>query len=339
VRCANDVCLVKMERVHEGNHAVGTGGDTGIKAWYALRQPHSKKINRIYSGGAGKVLQVIAPRIGGADEAVNQDKRRAIANLDIVHTRTAIGCLVEWNLYPTILKLTGIACCCHPRGQAHVDLPHYNWSAFGPRYDPITEMVNCEQRMPDSRWNWQEKLGIRRNQSFENLTKVFGEIFKQPFTEGRLHGGQFRCGGVGCASEEMVGFRNPNEAFGWGCSSEYSFEVMDGSVTVMVAKEEELGKGAVGEEWVGIASESCTIQRDIDGKSDGYKGLYAVVIMCGVEGDGGAEGETGGEDGQVEVVVEPVEGGEDIFALADAAVVFAVAEANRAEVEAEDGQA
>jgi len=137
----------------------------------------------------------------------------------------------------------------------------------------------------------------------------------------------------------MVGFRNPNEAFGWGCSSEYSFEVMDGSVTVMVAKEEELGKGAVGEEWVGIASESCTIQRDIDGKSDGYKGLYAVVIMCGVEGDGGAEGETGGEDGQVEVVVEPVEGGEDIFALADAAVVFAVAEANRAEVEAEDGQA
>ena len=65
----------------------------------------------------------------------------------------------------------------------------------------------------------------------------------------------------------------------------------------------------------------------------------AGISAAGAEAHVGAEGEAGEEDGPMEVLGDPCEGGADVFLFAVSVVEEAFAAADAAEVEAEDGQA
>lgn len=103
---------------------------------------------------------------------------------------------------------------------------------------------------------------------------------------------------------------------------------------VASSADEELGHRAMGEEGVAVVASF-----GMDGKAEGDGAFDADVATGNAQADVGAEGESGEEDGEVQMLVEPVEGGADVVLLAAAVVMSAFAEPGAAEVEAEDGKA
>ena len=102
----------------------------------------------------------------------------------------------------------------------------------------------------------------------------------------------------------------------------------------MVAADEELGRGALREEAVGVVSPG-----GVDRQTQCDQPSNARIATAGAQANLCAEGESGEENGTMELRVEPVERGAHVFLLAVAVVVLSLAEANAAKVEAQHGQA
>jgi len=125
---------------------------------------------------------------------------------------------------------------------------------------------------------------------------------------------------------------DPEELFGLGGAGEYGFHDVAGTVYVVIAADKKLGLIAAGKEAVGVVAASGA-----HGDAESDEAFDARVAAAGAEADVRAEGEAGEEDGLVEAVFYPGEGGFDVILLAAAFVVYAFAEAGAAKVEAEYG--
>jgi hypothetical protein len=132
----------------------------------------------------------------------------------------------------------------------------------------------------------------------------------------------------------VVGSFDPEELLRlWGFF-EYSLHNIAWAVLIVIAADEELGLRAVRKEAVGVVA-ACRA----DGDTETDEPFDAWISAAGAEPYVGAEREAGEEDGQVQVLLEPVEGGFDVVLFASALIVRAFAEAGAAKVEAKDGKA
>ena len=107
-----------------------------------------------------------------------------------------------------------------------------------------------------------------------------------------------------------------------------------GAELVAGSADEELGNCAIGEKFVAVVTAF-----GVNGESEGDGSFDAEVGTNNAQADVGAEGESGEENRQAEILVEPVESGADVVLLAASVIVPALAEACSAKVEAKDGKA
>lgn len=135
-------------------------------------------------------------------------------------------------------------------------------------------------------------------------------------------------------NEEVVGVLNPDKLFGITRAGDGGFDLRARAVQVAGAADEELGLGAIAEE-----AEIVVAAFGVDGQAESDKAGNARIATANLEADPGAEGESGKEDGAMELAVEPVERGADVVLFALAGIVNAFAQSGAAEVEAQDGQA
>ena len=160
------------------------------------------------------------------------------------------------------------------------------------------------------------------------------ELGAEPGVDLVAHEVELGAGGGGDALEEVLGAFDPDHALGFGCVGEDGFHDVAWAELVVIARDEELGHDAAGKEAVGVVA---TV--GADGKAEADEALDADVPAAGTQADVGAEGEAGKEDGEFEIVFEPAERGANVVLLAVAMVECAFAEADAAEVEAQDGKA
>lgn len=142
------------------------------------------------------------------------------------------------------------------------------------------------------------------------------------------------CGRTGDTLEEVVGSGNEDEARGWGHGFRGTGEIGGGAELVVVPAEEEFRSGAGLEELVGVVAAGGA-----DGKAETNASDDARISATGTQADVGAEREAGEEDRPMEVSGHPAERGSDVVLFAVTSVKEAFAEANAAEVEANDRQA
>jgi hypothetical protein len=133
--------------------------------------------------------------------------------------------------------------------------------------------------------------------------------------------------------KEVVGAGNPDQLFGLAGEGDCGLDVGNGAVLISRAADEELGLGAIAQE-----AEVVVAAFGVDGKPESDEARNARIAAADLEADPGAEGESGEEDGAMELAVEPVDGGTNVVLLAAAVIVGALAEARAAEVEAKDGE-
>ena len=137
------------------------------------------------------------------------------------------------------------------------------------------------------------------------------------------------------AFEEVVGGFDDNQFLGFGQRVHKGFQFGFGGELVARAAHEEFWLGAALQEFVVVGA---VVDRG-DRRAQGDESAHARVGTGGAQADGGAEGESGEDQGEMEFVVEPVEGGADVVELARPVIVFALAESSAAEVEAQHGEA
>lgn len=81
---SRDISLSQAECVHRSNNAVGSGLQTAIEPWNAVRLPHIAQIKSKYIGMAGQKTNVAAPVSRGTHQSMQQYKRIARAGTLIV---------------------------------------------------------------------------------------------------------------------------------------------------------------------------------------------------------------------------------------------------------------
>jgi hypothetical protein len=132
----------------------------------------------------------------------------------------------------------------------------------------------------------------------------------------------------------VVGSFDPEEFLRLWSFFEYSLHDIAWAVLVVITADEELRLRALGKEAVGVVT-AC----GADGDTETDEAFDAWISAAGAESYIGAEGEASEEDGQVKILLEPIEGGFDVILFASALIVRAFAEAGAAKVEAKDGKA
>jgi len=112
------------------------------------------------------------------------------------------------------------------------------------------------------------------------------------------------------------------------------FEFAGGAELIARAADEEFRLGASAQKF-----EIVDPAFDGDGgQAEGDERADAVVRIGGARSNSSAERKAGEDDGQRELMFQPVEGGAHVFDFADAICVLAFAQAGAAEVEAEHGE-
>ena len=140
----------------------------------------------------------------------------------------------------------------------------------------------------------------------------------EPVYECCLHLGELGFGAGGDALKEVVGAFYDCALFGLGSYFQEAVQDVLRAKFVVVAGEEELGGGAVGEEGVGVVA-AC----GADGQSQADEGGDAGVAAAGAETDVRAEGEAGEEGGFVGEDLQVSHGGANVFDLSATFVVRA----------------
>ena len=136
------------------------------------------------------------------------------------------------------------------------------------------------------------------------------------------------------ALKEVVRAGDPHQSLRLGRALEDCGQQIARGKLVVVAADEELGRGALREEAVGVVSPG-----GVDRQTQRDQPSNARIAAADAQANLCAEGESREENGTMELRVEPVEGGAHVFLLAVAVVVLSLAKANAAKVEAQHGQA
>src|SRR5207253_8707507 len=133
--------------------------------------------------------------------------------------------------------------------------------------------------------------------------------------------------------EEVISGFDADKLFGIGEGVDEGFEFTGGAELIARAADEEFRLGASAQKFeiVDAAFDRNSGQAERDERAD------AVIVVGGARSDGGSERKTGEDDGQRELMFQPVDGSTHVFDFVDAAGVLAFTQAGTAEVEAEHG--
>ena len=137
----------------------------------------------------------------------------------------------------------------------------------------------------------------------------------------------------------MVSAFNQHQFLRLGNRRDQSLELRPRTKLIARAADKQLRLGAVAQEVKGIHARRFRIGGDGNRRnSHAYQCLHAHIWTRSSQPNGRAKGESREQQGKVELRVQPVESGANIFNFAVAVIVFALAESGAAKVEAQHGK-